>query len=799
MLCAFVFFASGLKAQFTLSGTVLNEKGEPVPEALVVIEQSSFQTSTDINGKFSFEFRTKTTSELKVKAFGYSDFSEPVVLKQKSTAISITLKAETEKLNEIILEEKKENDFGRTTLGSVEGTAIYAGKKSEVVLLDDIQANLATNNSRQIYAKVAGLNIWESDGAGIQLGIGGRGLNPNRVSNFNTRQNGYDISADALGYPESYYSPASEAIDRIEIVRGAASLQYGTQFGGFINFKLKDGADKPFEFASRNTVGAFGLFNTFNSVGGTKGRFKYYGFYQYKTGNGWRPNSQFDVQNAHAHLQYNVNEKLKLSIEYTHMDYLAQQPGGLSDAMFYQDPKQSIRARNWFQVHWNLAALKADYKISKNTTANLMVFGLLAGRDALGFLGQITRMDPGLERNLLKDKYKNIGSEFRILHKYSLLGSTSTFLIGSRYYRGYTNRKQGLGNDGSGPDFEYLHPNDLEHSEYYFPSENLAFFTENIFHLSKQLSVTPGLRFEYINTNAEGYYNEIHYDLAGNIIYKEQVQDDRSNQRSFVLAGIGLSYKLKPTKEIYANISQNYRSINFNDMRIVNPNYRVDPNLKDEKGFSADIGFRGTIGEILSYDLTGFLLSYNDRIGQVLKTDTLLYNTYRFRTNISDSRNIGIEAYAEVSLLPIFGYKNSDYTVSIYTTLSIMDAVYLHSKEEAYEGKKVEMVSPLIIRSGVKYGYRQFTTSLQFSYTHEHFTDATNAVFSPDAVSGIVPSYYVFDFSADYQFKKWFSVSAGVNNLLNEIYFTRRAAGYPGPGILPSDGRSIYATLQFKL
>jgi len=50
-------------------------------------------------------------------------------------------------------------------------------------------------------------------------------------------------------------------------------------------------------------------------------------------------------------------------------------------------------------------------------------------------------------------------------------------------------------------------------------------------------------------------------------------------------------------------------------MRIVNPNYRVDPNLKDEKGFSADIGFRGTIGEYLSYDLTGFLLSYNDRIG----------------------------------------------------------------------------------------------------------------------------------------------------------------------------------------
>ena len=65
------------------------------------------------------------------------------------------------------------------------------------------------------YAKIPGLNIWESDGAGIQIGLGGRGLNPSRNFNFNTRQNGYDISADALGYPESYYSPPSEAIDEI--------------------------------------------------------------------------------------------------------------------------------------------------------------------------------------------------------------------------------------------------------------------------------------------------------------------------------------------------------------------------------------------------------------------------------------------------------------------------------------------------------------------------------------------------------------------------------------------------------
>src|SRR5882757_6768356 len=52
--------------------------------------------------------------------------------------------------------------FGFTRLKDVDGAGIYAGKKSEVVILKDINANTATNNSRQIYPKVAGLNISEN-------------------------------------------------------------------------------------------------------------------------------------------------------------------------------------------------------------------------------------------------------------------------------------------------------------------------------------------------------------------------------------------------------------------------------------------------------------------------------------------------------------------------------------------------------------------------------------------------------------------------------------------------------------
>ena len=94
-----------------------------------------------------------------------------------------------------------------------------------------------------------------------KLNIGGRGLDPNRTSNFNTRQNGYDMSADVLGYPESYYSPpAQKALEEIQIVRGAASLQYGTQFGGLVNFIKNHHKNKVLEISNFRSTGFLAIF-----------------------------------------------------------------------------------------------------------------------------------------------------------------------------------------------------------------------------------------------------------------------------------------------------------------------------------------------------------------------------------------------------------------------------------------------------------------------------------------------------------------------------------------------------------
>ena len=722
----------------------------------------------------------------------------PVFIKAQDT--SFVKKDSIKHLHEVIIEAEKDNDFGITRLKQIEGTAIYAGKKTEVILLNDVNGNIATNNSRQIFAKVAGLNIWESDGAGIQLGIGGRGLSPNRVSNFNTRQNGYDMSADALGYPESYYTPPMEALERIEVVRGAASLQYGTQFGGFINFKLRQAPEKKaIEVRAKQTAASFGFYNAFTSVAGTIKKVSYSTFYQYKCGNGWRTNSKFDVHTAFAGLAYQLNSKLKISGEYTFMNYLAHQPGGLTDKQFAKDPKQSNRERNWFGVNWHLTAVNLDYVINETSRINWRTFGLYAQRDALGNLGRIDRTDAGAERDYLQDKFRNYGSEFRYLKSYNLFKKISTFLIGARYYKGITFRKQGLGNKEKTPDFYYINPDNVEHSNYTFPSENVAFFSENIFRITPKLNVTPGIRLEYINTNSKGYYHEESSDLAGNILYERNVQDNRSSYRSFILAGLGLGYKLNKCIETYTNFSQNYRSINFNDMRIVNPNSMVDNNLKDESGYSSDIGIRGNIKSLVNFDMSFFFLKYNNRIGSIQKVDSTTYQVYRYRTNVSDSRNYGLESFVEADIFKLIAGKNRKLGISIFTNFSFITAEYINSKEPSVKnGNSVELVPEKINRAGITISYKDLKITYQHAYTSEQYTEATNAKSTSAAVDGLIPAYSVMDFSLSYIYKR-FSVSSGINNLLNTYYFTRRADAYPGPGIIPSDGRSVYFTLGIKL
>jgi Fe(3+) dicitrate transport protein len=579
-------------------------------------------------------------------------------------------------------------------------------------------------------------------------------------------------------------------------VRGAASLQYGTQFGGLINFNMKRPVlNKKIELTASQSVGSYGFYNAFTSLSGTVNKISYYTFFQYKRGDGWRRNSQFNNHTFYTNINYAVTANTTIGLDITKMGYLAQQPGGLTEEMFKQDPRQSNRDRNWFKVNWNLVALHLDHKFSPTSELNVRLFGLLANRYAVGFRpNRVAMEDDGSERDLIKGDFENWGTEARYLKRYQLQKIQSVLLVGGRYYHGFNHSTQGFGSKGSNADFDYVESDAAVTYDYRFPNKNAALFLENILYINDKLSFTPGIRFEYINTTAEGYYGWVSKDLAGNVIDVARFDENLDKGRQFLLVGLGISYKPIPFLDMYSNISQNYRSITFNDMRISNPSAEIDPGLEDEKGYSVDFGIRSEQTSLFNYDVSLFYLNYDNRIGEILVNDK------RRRGNIGHAVIQGVEAYGEADVIGLLYPEDTPWTGIVFSNVAFINSEYKSSAAPGITGKKVEFVPSVNLKSGVRVGYKNVKGSFQYTYLSRQYSDATNAEkeVSSAAVGGVIPAYAVMDITLSYTFKK-FAIETSVNNLANRMYYTRRATGYPGPGILPSDGRSFFITFKGKI
>ena len=639
----------------------------------------------------------------------------------------------------------------------IKDNVLFSGKKNEVLKLSNINGNLTNNNAREIFARIPGVTVWENEGSGIQINVGVRGLSPNRSWELNTRQNGYDISSDVFGYPEAYYNPPLEAVETIELIRGGSSLQFGPQFGGMLNYVLKRETKKKFSFETQNTVGSYGLMSSFNAIGGKFKKFSYYVYNHSRSAYGWRENSDYTVRNSHVFVEYRFTENTKLSAEYTNMDYKMQQAGGLTDEQFNNDSRQSFRERNWFGTPWNVFSINFDTKLNDKLTSNTKLFGLIGERNSVGFTAT-----PNIEdvinqatnnfanRRVDRDYYKNFGLENRNIYKYKLGEINNNLAFGVRLYKANTQRLQdGRGTTGSDFDLsiEGRFVRDLD-----FTTENVAVFAENQFKVTDKFSVTPGVRYEYIQNTGEGRFG-----ISGGT---DIAFPNKTISRSQPLFGLGLEYKFRTTN-IYANITQAFRPVLFSDLTPPAVTDVIDPNLKDASGFNADIGFRGTFKNYLNFDFSLFYLSYNNRIG-VINDPT--QGTSLYRTNLGETVNKGIEGFANLNITRLFEIEKPYGNLDFFATISFIDSRYKDFKTFTtsgtepnvnLDGNRVENAPRYIHNLGLSWTNNNISTTLQYRMSGRIFTDANNTqTASATGVKGMLDKYSLLDFSSEYKFLK---------------------------------------------
>lgn len=673
---------------------------------------------------------------------------------------------------------------------------LYTGKKNEVINIGATSTNMALKTGRQLFAKVPGVFVYDMDGSGNQLNVATRGLDPHRSWEFNIRQNGVLVNSDMYGYPASHYSAPMESYERVELVRGTGSLQYGAQFGGMINFVTKrPDSTKLLSFESLNTIGSYNLLSTYNAISGSHKKFSYYAYYFKRNGDGYRRNSESDAEAQYVQLNYAFSKRFSVKGELGRSTYRHQVPGPLTDSMFGADPRQSTRERNYFSPDIYVPSVTFNWQINSQTSLSWITSAVLGTRNSVlydAFANIPDTINPATgeykNRQVDIDRFNSKTTELRLLHSYRLAGLRNSLSAGVVLMNNDLNRRQqGKGTTGSDYDLSLAEPGFGR--DMHFKTTNLAVYLENAIQVAPGFTITPGWRLETGKS-----------DLSGTIKYYTEHPLPTTIKHNFHLLGITTQLQLGADNQMYAGINRSYRPVIFKDIVPVSTYEQIDKNLKDATGYNAEFGVRGKLGDRFSYDLSLFRMTYHNRLGTIVAEDNA-GQSYTFKTNIGDSRTNGVELLVQYKF-PI----TSQWYGGLFTSGSYMDAIYTSgqvatgSVNTSIKGNKLEAVPNWIIRNGLEMMYKGCSATLLYSYNSSTFSDALNTNIPPaNGSRGYTPAYSTLDFNGMVQLSSIFSVRAGVNNIANKKYFTKRPTFYPGPGIWPADGRNMYVTIGVKI
>lgn len=710
---------------------------------------------------------------------------------QAQTTLDTT---KSKELKEVTIKAWQRRDI--TRLPEEQNGFLNSGKKNEVITIAGTNANIAIKTGRQLFAKIPGVFVYDMDGSGNQLNISTRGLDPHRSWEYNIRQNGIIINSDMYGYPASHYSAPMESFDKIELLRGTGSLQYGAQFGGMINYiTRKPDTTKSFTFESINTVGSFNLLSSYNAISGTYKKFSYYAYYYKRHSDGYRDNGQSDANAQLLQLNYQFNSNISLKAELGRSKYLYHIPGPLNDSMFHADPAMSTRSRNYFSPDIYVPSLTLNWKLSEQTKINLTTSGVFGNRSSVqldAFANVPDTINPitGAYKNRQVDidKFNSRTVEFRLLHHYNIGKLQSKLATGFVYMNNDLQRQQ-LGKGTTGTDYDLLLVEPGFGRDIRFKTNNIALFAENVFQINPRWTISPGIRFENGNSKMNGVIKYYTVNPLPTTI-----------KHNFVLLGISSQYLIDKENTIYGGISQAYRPVIFKDIVPASTYEQIDKDLKDAFGYNAEVGVRGKLLKHLQYDISFFRIDYKKRLGTLVFQDNA-GQSYTYKTNIGNSRTNGLELFMQYKF-PVTNH----LFAGLFTSTAFMDAKYTTGQistgtvNKSIAGNKVEAVPDCISRNGLDILYKGFSCTILYSYTSSTFSDALNTETPPaNGAKGFTPSYSLWDFNASLRANSVFSIRAGISNIFNKQYFTKRPTFYPGPGIWPSDGRNVYVTVGVKL
>ena len=245
LLCLLFLLPLSVLSQNPISGSVLDEKGIPIPGVNILIENTQRGTTTDFDGNYTIDI-----SDGEVLVFSYLGFKTQEITYTGQTEINVTLKNDTDQLEEVVL-----IGYGTSTKKDLTGSVTAITEK------EFTKGNIITPENL-ISGRVSGVTVKTSGapGSGSEIRIrGGGSLNANNQPLIVV--DGLPLSNDNVGGGRSILSSINpNDIESFSILKDAsATAIYGNRASaGVIIIKTKKGSKK-FEVDFNYTAGVYSL------------------------------------------------------------------------------------------------------------------------------------------------------------------------------------------------------------------------------------------------------------------------------------------------------------------------------------------------------------------------------------------------------------------------------------------------------------------------------------------------------------------------------------------------------------
>mgnify|MGYP001453461714 FL=1 len=802
----------GSTIEISVSGTVIRENNNaPLEGANVVFVSEGgeeFGASTDVSGKFNLNNLPSGKYNVTISFIGFQDYKENIILDDNKT---YTINASLN-IQPIIMAKLEIISDSNLPYDELPGTSTVLDIKT-IRTIDPV-------GTQEMLELIPGINGYADDGfSNSRLSIGIRGLNPRRSSRVLILEDGIPIQPALYVYPNMYYNPPSERIDRVEVIKGSGAIKFGPQtMGGVINYYTRRPRN---DFGGRLNLkaGENGYSSIFAEFGGWRNKkFKPEVQVLFKRGDGFRENNNFQQVNGTFKLNYlkSPDENIFLKANFNFEDSNATYTG-LTKFSFDKDPKFNPKKDDNFKLFRTAVDLintkRINSRFSKSTTAFVSYFDRRWWRENDIFISasDLNSSNPTIQPyyntgNLIRTG--NGKDNFGILRTFyvfglqqaytldrSIFGYQSRLEFGGRvYWERFIDDKQSGSNTDSRSGIYYIPAATdkdkdviVGQSHHYETTAFSGFISESVD--VNGFQVRPGLRFEI--------FEQERVDRLNGSLYQDKTL-------YVLLPGIGFSKNIFGL-QMFGGIHRGFTPPSSGALKILSfgsnsKNSGLD--LEAEKSWNKELGLRGDIS-IINFEASAFHIGIENLVAAGRGT--------AFK-NLGKVNSVGLELNALLSLsksLKILPDFHLSYT---YLKTAVVDGRIISNvsgkvgSEVSIKDKELPYAPRHTLTTGISGNYfNSFSFRLDFRYVSKVYTDFENIEVEDNlGISGPISAYTFINLSADYQINSNYRIYFSGKNITDQVYIGSRLHSNPGQpqahlssGILPGPRRQINIGFEY--